>query len=105
MVMNKTLLFKTFINTTAASLYILVVSQIMRNGEKLFGKVDNGLMPFFILMLFTLSAAVVGGLVFGESIYLFFENKKAESLKAVFYSIGWLGVYTLLAFLVLVIIK
>lgn len=103
--MNKELLFKTFRNTTGAALYIFLVSQIMQNGEKLFGGPDNMFTPFAVLLLFSLSAAVVSGLIFGLSAILFFENKKTEGVKAAIYSVGWLGLYTLLGLLILFIIK
>ena len=104
--MNKELLIKTFRNTLLAAIYIFLVSQIMRNGSTWFGKEDNHiLMPFVVLLLFSLSAAVVGGLIFGQSVMLFFENKKADCVKAAVYSVGWLAVYTALALLVLFIVK
>lgn len=103
--MNKELLFKTFRNTIGAAVYIFVVSQIMQNGEKLFGGDDNMLTPFAILLLFSLSAAVVGGLILGQSIIFFLDGKKKESIKAAIYSIGWLAIFTLIGLLILVIIK
>ncbi|HOX41740.1 MAG TPA: hypothetical protein PK263_06145 [bacterium] len=99
--MNKELLIKTFRNTSGAAIYIFAVSQVMQNGEKLFGKEDNMLAPFAVLLLFSLSAAVVGGLVFGQSILLFLSNKKIDGIKAAIYSIGWLGIYTMIGFLIL----
>ena len=101
----KKLLLKTFWSTSGAAIYIFTVSQIMKNGEKLFGGADNMFTPFAILLLFSLSAAIVGGLVFGQSVILFFENKKGEGVKAAIYSIGWLGIYTLLGFFILFIVK
>jgi hypothetical protein len=103
--MNKELLLKTFRNTLGATIYIFLVSQIMQNGSKFFGEKDTFLTPFVVLLLFSLSAAVVGGLVLGQSILLFLDNKKSESVRALFYSIGWLGVYTVLGLLMLVLIK
>jgi hypothetical protein len=78
-----------------------MVSQIMQKGERLFGKEDNMITPFAILLLFSLSAFVVGGLVFGQSIMLFLEHKKIEGIRAAVFSIGWLGVYTMLGLLIL----
>lgn len=103
--MKKELLVKTFKTTTGAAVYIFLVSQIMQNGEKLFGKVDNALTPFVVLLLFSLSAATVGGLVFGQTVLLFIENKKLEGIKAAVYSVMWLGFYTLLGLAILIIIK
>jgi len=95
----------TFRNTVLAAIYIFIVSQIMQNGDKFFGKTDNMFTPFVVLLLFCLSAAVVGGLVFGKSLFLFLENKKDESVRSAIYSIGWLGVYTVLGLLTLFIVK
>jgi hypothetical protein len=103
--MDKELLFKTFRNTTGAALYIFIVSQIMQNGEKLFGKTDTMFTPFAVLLLFTLSAAVVSSLVFGLSVILFLDNKKKESIQAGIYSISWLGVYTVLGLITLFLLK
>lgn len=103
--MNKELLKLTLRNTLGAVIYIFLVSQLMQNGEKLFGKGDNFLTPFIVLMLFSLSAAIVGGLVLGLSIMLFFEGKKKESIQAAFYSIGWLSVFTILGLVTLIAIK
>lgn len=104
--MDKKLLLKTFRNTIGAAIYIFAVSQIMQNGERLFGSDnDNMFAPFAVLLLFSLSAAVVGSLLFGQSISLFLEGKKIEGYKAAIYSIGWLGIYTVLGLLTLFIVK
>jgi len=103
--MNKELLVKTFRNTAGAVIYIFLVSQIMQNGGKLFGEADNMFTPFVVLLLFSFSAAVVGGLTFGQSVILFIDNKKSDSIKAAIYSVGWLGLYTILGFLILIILK
>lgn len=99
------MLVKTLRNTFFATLYIFVVSQIMQNGSKLFGEHDNMLTPFVLLLLFTLSAAIVGGLIFGETLYLFFNDQKKESIKAAYYSVGWLGLFTLLGLFALALIR
>jgi len=101
--MNKKLVFKSLRNTTCAVVYIFIVSQIMKNGEKLFGQDENIFVPFAFLILFSLSAAVVGWLIFGQSTILFLEGKKSEGVKAAAYSIGWLGIYAILGLLILLI--
>ena len=103
--MNKKLLEKTFRNTAGAAIYIFLVSLIMLNGNRLFGNVNSVIGSFVILLLFCLSAAVVGGLVFGESVMLFVDNKRKESILAAIYSVSWLGIYTTLGLLSLFIFK
>lgn len=102
MKMNNPLLIKTLRNTTLAAVYIFGVSQLMQHGDRFFGKMNSALAPFALLLLFCLSAAVVGGLVFGQSVYLFLDNKKEESVLAAFYSVGWLALITVLGFILLV---
>lgn len=103
--MDKKLLTKAFRNTTAVAIYIFLVSQIMNNGDKIFGKNDNLFAPFAFLLLFSLSAAIVGSLVFGQSVMLFFEGKKKESIQAAIYSVGWLGFYTVVVLIILFLIR
>ena len=103
MTLDTALLKKTFINTVGAVVYIFIVSQIMQNGDKIFGKNDDMLGFLVVLLLFSLSAAVVSGLVFGLSLKLFIENKKSECIQAAIYSVGWLGLYTVIGIMVLIL--
>jgi hypothetical protein len=103
--MDKQLLKLTFRNTALAAVYIFLVSQIMQHGDQLFGKQDKFLTPFVVLMLLSLSASVVGGLVMGCATILVIEGKRADGIKAASYSIGWLGLYTILAIVALAALK
>ena len=102
--MTRSLVLKTLRNTVVAGIYILWVSQLLTHGQAWFGKLDN-LGPFVLLLLFCLSAAVVGGLVFGESIRLILEGKQQESVTAAFLSVGWLALITVISFVLLVVLK
>lgn len=94
----------TFRNTVGAIAYIFLVSQIMNSSELLFGNSANSYLgPFAILLLFVLSATVVGGLLFGQAIYLFFDNKKKDSIQSAIYSIGWFFAITTVVFVGLII--
>ena len=104
--MKNNLEVSTLINTIGATAYIFLVSQIMMNSEDLFGNLGNNFIgPFAFLLLFVLSAAVVGGLLFGPTVYLFFEGKKKDSIKSAVYSIGWLMLITVVVFLGLILFK
>jgi hypothetical protein len=103
--MKHPILANTFRNTILAAMYVFIVTQIMQNAEKWMGEGNQIIGPFVFLMLFCLSAAVVGGLVLGEGIWLFINNKKSDSIKAIIYSIGWLGVYTVIGLLFLILAR
>jgi hypothetical protein len=99
--MDKKLIKTTLRNVMVAGIYIFAVSQLMYHGNTLFGKEDNSLMPFVLLLLFSVSAAIVGSLVFGQAIMLFLDKKKKEAVNSAVYSILWLSIITVIAFTVL----
>jgi len=106
MQINQKILLYSLRNILAAGLYIFGVSQVLSHGNQLFGEVDNRtLAPFAFLLLFVLSAAVVGSLIFGQAIYYFFDKRKKESLEMAFYSIGWLFVLTIIVLTLLVLLR
>jgi hypothetical protein len=55
--------------------------------------------PLALLMLFVLSATIVGSLVLGRPILLHLEGKKNEALRFFGYTVGWLAILTVIIFL------
>ena len=102
--MSTSLALKTLRNTVISAVYIFGVSQLLVHGEKWFGQL-SAIGPFVLLLLFSLSAAVVGGLVFGESIRLAMDGKKQDAVTAALMSIGWLAVITVVAFALVALLK
>lgn len=94
--MNKT----SFLNTLGTVAYICVVTTIMQNGNKIFGEKDNFVTPIVFLSLFTLSAIVVGGLVLGKPLMLYFDDKKKEAVAMFLQTAGWLAIFTIVAMVV-----
>ena len=104
--MDKKLMAVTFRNIMFAGVYIFGVSQFLFYAGKFFGGTkDQSLMPFAFLLLLSLSAAVVGSLVFGQAVMLFFENKRSESIRAAIYSLLWLFLITFVVFAALIVMK
>lgn len=93
--MNKTKLFyQAFTNSVGVLVYCGLVACLMTYGNRFFGQING---PFGIaafLLLFVLSAAVVGSLVLGRPIILYLDGKKKESLVLFFYTVGILFVFT-----------
>ena len=84
-------LFKTsLINSLGVAVYCSIVAYIMQNGEKIFGKMANFWGPFAFLMLFVVSAAIVGSLVLGKPVIMYLAGEKKEAVKLLGYTIGWL---------------
>lgn len=97
---NSKIIFYSILNALGTLLYIIGVAWLMFNGESLFGKIKTFWGPALILLLFVLSAIIVGLLVFGRPIYLYLNNFKSEAIRLLFYTIGWLLAITLIAFAV-----
>ena len=65
------------------------------NGQRIFGRAVSFLVPFAILLLFVISATIVGTLVLGRPALLYLDGKKTEALKFFGYTVGWLIVFTI----------
>jgi hypothetical protein len=99
------LIKRSFLNALATAIYISGLISLMFNAERLFGEVENMLVPIGMLMLFVLSASVTGGLVLGKPMFMYLNGQKAEGIKLFVYTIGWLAVLTVIVLLVSVSIK
>jgi len=97
---NNKLIGIGFLNASGVAVYVFLVSLIIRNGEKIFGKMNNALGPVAFLLLFVLSAAVTGGLVLAKPAMLYFENRRPEAVRLFVYTVGWIFIATLSALIV-----
>jgi hypothetical protein len=86
----------SFIYSLGAAIYIGIVALILNNSERLFGKTTNYLAPVAFLLLFTLSALVVGALLLGKPVMLYFDNKKKDAVVWLMASIGWIALFTII---------
>lgn len=100
---NSKLVLTSLMNAVGVTAYIAIVSTIIRNGEKIFGKMNNVLGPIAFLLLFVLSATITGALVLGKPVLLFLEGKKIESITLFCYTIAWLVLITIAIFFLLLI--
>lgn len=91
---------RSLLNSLGAAIYIAVVAVFMSNVEKFFGnKPDTFLAPLSMLLLFVLSAAVVSGLILGKPIILYLDGEKKVGVELFLYSLAWLFIFTILAFI------
>lgn len=93
--MNKlSIPIQALLQAVAVTLYVSLVAFILQNAEHWFGKMESILGPVAFLMLFVLSAATVGLLVFGRAVYLYMDGQKQEAVKLLLYTIFLLLVIT-----------
>jgi len=102
---NSKILFYGLINSFGVLIYVSLVVTIMQNGQRLFGPTPGILGAMAILLLFVVSAAITGLLVFGRPIYFYLNGLKSESIKLLFYTLGWLILETLIIFIALFLMK
>ena len=101
--MDKKLLRIATINSLAVLVYVNLVVALISYLEKNFSnQPDTWFTPVAVLMLFVLSAAIVGSLVFIRPVMIFLDGGKKEAVMLLAYTIGCLLVLTVIAFAVLI---
>lgn len=99
--MNKKTIWYGLSSAILVAAYVTLVAWGMTRAEHWFDGRNPGLWgPMLFLMLFCLSAAIVGALLFGRPVYLALSGDKKTALWQAVTNIGWLFVITLLAFMV-----
>jgi hypothetical protein len=97
--MNKIkLIWQSLVYSLGVAVYVLAVSFLITNGEKLFGQINGIWGPTLMLMLLCLSAAIVGSLIFGRPAYLIVTGEKQQGIKLLLFNLLWLAIITILAF-------
>ena len=88
------LALQALLQAVGVFMYTAGVGWILTNGERIFGKMQNFWGPIAFLMLFVLSATVVGVLIFGRAVLLYLDNKRSEAIILLLTSTAWLAVIT-----------
>jgi hypothetical protein len=91
---------QSFLHAAGVFFYTMLVASILTNGEKLFGQMRNIYGPVAFLMLFVISATIVGLLVLAKPAMLYASGAKGEGVKFLGYTVGWLCAITVVMFLV-----
>ncbi|MFH1112171.1 MAG: hypothetical protein V1712_03870 [Patescibacteria group bacterium] len=102
---NSKLLYYSLINSFATFIYVVLVAWTMFNGDKVFGKMNTLLGPVAFLLLFVVSATIVGILVLGKPVGLYLEGFKKEAIKLLIYTVVCLIIITALALLAMMIVN
>lgn len=95
--MKNNIIKTSLANALGVTAYAALVSLVFRYGEKLFGKMNNFWGPLAFLLLFVLSAAIVGALILGKPLMLYLDGVKKEAAALLFCTIGWLCLATIIA--------
>lgn len=87
---NTKLLFYAIINSLGVFAYTIGVWWVMSNAPRIIGPMESFWGPVAFLLLFVLSATVVGLLVLGRPAYLYFNGAKREGVKLLLYTLSFL---------------
>ncbi|KKS40301.1 hypothetical protein A3H03_00775 [Candidatus Kuenenbacteria bacterium RIFCSPLOWO2_12_FULL_42_13] len=94
----------SFVHSLGVLVYVSLVALIMQNGDKIFGKMATVVTVVAFLLMFVVSATVVGGLVLGKSITWYLDGDKKNAIKMLFYTVGWLFIWLAAAFGIMMVI-
>jgi len=93
-----------FLSALGVVIYVVLVALLMMNGDAIFGTAQTVVAPIAVLLLFVLSAAVVGALILGKPLMMYLDGEKKDAVKMFIRTVLWLVVFTLTALLALMII-
>jgi membrane protease YdiL (CAAX protease family) len=78
------------LNAVGVVVYVMLIGWVMTNMERIAGPMEEFWGPVAFLLLFVLSAAIVGALVLGKPALLYLDGEKKEALRTFFYTLGFL---------------
>ena len=87
---KKEIITKALLHTIAAVAYIAAVVTFMQNAEELFKDRPDAFAGVIMLMLFVISATLMGIIVFGKPALLYFDGHKKEGVSLALYTTGFL---------------
>jgi len=90
-------------STLLAAVYILLVALFMTNAEQWLGQMNSALSAAVFLMVFSLSALVVGGLFVAKPLALYVDGQKQDALRLLLWNGGWLFIFIVIGLLKLTI--
>ncbi len=102
--MNKSkIIFYSIAHSLGVLGYVFLVTSLMTNAPKFFGKAPGILGSMAMLLLFVFSASFVGLLVLGRPGHLYFNGYKKEGLILLFSTLACLFVFTVILFIILLV--
>jgi hypothetical protein len=85
----------SLVQSLAAVAYVAGVGTLMFHANQVFGRMERSVVgPIAFLMLFCTSAAVMGLLLFGRPVYLYWEGRKREAIAMALMNVGFFAVIT-----------
>jgi len=99
------LIWQGLLHALGVEIYVLIVAFVMNSAQDWFGKEDTILTGIAALTLLTVSAAVVGSLIFARPALTVYGGQKQEGIKLLLYTLMWLIVIVIVDFGILASLK
>lgn len=101
--MPKKIVQQSFLFALGETVYISLVALFMFNIEKWFGSKPDPVIiaPIAFLLLFVISASISGALILGKPVMLYLDGKKKDALQLFGYTLAWLAVFLIVAFIII----
>lgn len=103
--MSKKILRDSFLAAAGEAAYVALVVTFLQNAQKFFGQVPEYLVAMSMILLLVISAAISGGLVLGKPILMYFDGQKKEALLQFIATIGWLILFLIIVFIILILFQ
>jgi len=85
-------------------IYVFLVALLMQNASQIFGDASQIFAGATFLLLFVVSTAISGILIFGKPILLYLDGEKKDALKMLSYILSWLLLFLLVFLLILMLV-
>ena len=92
---------QALVQASLATLYIVLVATFFYFANSIFGQEDTFVTPVAFLLLFVLSAAIMGALVLGRPVLMYLDNQKKDAIKLFGLTLAWLFIYMIIAMFIL----
>ncbi len=83
------LFLNSFLSIGGVVIYVIFISLVIQNGDKIFGQMNNVTGLSIFLLLFVFSALITGALILGLPLWYYLKNKKRKSWLQFIYNIIW----------------
>ena len=96
---------KSLINAGLAALYVFILTFIMSNNKSIPKGAPEFLIGMGMLLIFVISATIMGYLVLGKPILMYLDGAKKEAVKLFYLTVTWLILIAVTIFSCLVLLK
>lgn len=93
---HQNMIVKSFLCATGAFAYIGGVVWILSNAGRFVHVERSPLIPVFMLLLFVISATVMGLLVLGKPIMMYLSGQKKEAVTFLIATVGWMALFLMI---------